>query len=134
NNLQIKSNDLSTNMFHPQTTHMYKKMKHNIFQGALVRKMVESFSRPQDITLHIESLISNLQYNPEISSKDFENSLAKVGEFLGFNVQMPEKEMGNGPDVLWCMSDGIYLVLEAKSMAVHDEITRENIGQLLISE
>src|SRR5690606_32366269 len=86
NNLQIKSNDLSTNMFHPQTTHMYKKMKHNIFQDALVRKMVESFSRPQDITLHIESLISNLQYNPEISSKDFENSLAKVGEFLGFNV------------------------------------------------
>jgi|GEM_PF-5413239 hypothetical protein len=48
--------------------------------------------------------------------------------FLGFAAMSPEKETGNGPDGLWCLSDGTYLILEAKSRAVHAEISRDNIN------
>jgi hypothetical protein len=47
---------------------------------------------------------------------------------------MPEKDLGNGPDVLWCLSDGHYLILEAKSRSTHELITRDNIRQLFESE
>jgi hypothetical protein len=78
-------------------------------------------------------VLSNLCYSPDINYKKFENALADTGRLMGFGVQEPEAEFGNGPDVLWIMNDNHYLVLEAKSMAVHDEITRDNIGQLLQS-
>jgi len=134
NNLQIKACDITTQMFHPQTSHIYKKMKLKGVQGSNVRKIIETFSLPQDVVLFIEDLILKLQYGPTFKSNQFETNLHKLGEFLGFTSQMPENELGNGPDVLWCMTNGTYLILEAKSMSTHDEITRDNIGQLLISE
>ena len=134
NNLQNKACDITTQMFHPYDTHVYKKIKSKGIQGASVRKGIEGFSTSQDVVLYVKELINSLQYNPDIKAQRFENSLAKLGRFLGFSAQMPEQELGNGPDVLWCMTDGIYLILEAKSRSIHEEITRDNIGQLLISE
>jgi replicative superfamily II helicase len=134
NNLQNKACDITTQMFHPFDTHIYKKIKSKGVQGANVRKVIEGFSTSQDVVLYVKELINSLQYNPDIKAQRFETGLAKLGRFLGFSAQMPEKELGNGPDVLWCMTDGIYLILEAKSRSIHEEITRDNIGQLLISE
>jgi hypothetical protein len=134
NNLQNKACDITTQMFHPYNSHVYKKIKSKGVQGANVRKVIEGFSTPQDVTLYIKDLIDGLQYNPDIKAQRFELKLAELGKFLGFSAQMPENELGNGPDVLWCMTNGIYLILEAKSRSTHEEITRDNIGQLLISE
>jgi hypothetical protein len=134
NNLQNKACDTTTLMFHPQSSHIYKKIKNNGLQGSNVRKFIEEFSTPQDVVLFVEDIINILKYTPDIKANQFETALASLGTFLGFSVQMPEKELGNGPDCLWCMTDGIYLILEAKSMAIHDEITRDNINQLLGSE
>lgn len=86
------------------------------------------------IEIYCNNLIADLSYNPEIKANKFEHALADLGEFLGFNVQMPEKETGNGPDVLWCMANNHYLILEAKSEAIHKEISKENINQLFGSE
>ena len=77
--------------------------------------------------------MDDLQFNPDIHHSKFEFSLAETGKLLGFHSQEPEKEFGNGPDVLWALTDNHFLILEAKSRAIHDEITRDNIGQLLQS-
>lgn len=134
NNLQIKACDITTRMFHPQFTNFYKALKSKGIQAGEVIKILKGYSRSQDVIIHINNILSNLLYDPNISASSFEQSFADLGTFLGFAVQLPERDLGNGPDILWCMTDNHYLILEAKSRSTHEEITRENIGQLLLSE
>jgi Type III restriction enzyme, res subunit len=134
NDLQGKACTLTTQMFHPAQGHVYKKILKKGVQASIVKNRLSAFDRPQDVTLYINDIIGELRYTPEIKSKNFEKKLDELGKFLGFKVQMPDTESGNGPDNLWCLTDGYYLILEAKSRAVHSEITRDNIEQLLHSE
>jgi hypothetical protein len=134
NNLQIKACNITTRMFHPQFEHIYKQLKTKGVQGAQVKKIIESYSRPQDITISTESLINELQYNSNIDARKFENKLAEIGKFLGFSVQMPDRELGIGPDVLWCMTDSHYLLMEAKSEKENGDISKEDLSQLYSAE
>lgn len=135
NDLQTRANTLTTHMFFPQFSGFsYRKMNSILHQAAEVRNNLSKFNLPKDIEIHCNGLINNLSYNPEIKANKFEHALAGLGKFLGFNVQMPERDAGNGPDVLWCLANDHYLILEAKSEAIHKEISRENINQLLGSE
>lgn len=136
NDLQSKAWDFTTQMFHPADGQLYKKIlrKETGKQAAVVKQNISEFARPQDIIVHVNGILKDLQYIPEIKAERFETQLAELGRFLGFAAQMPEIELGNGPDVLWVLTDGHYLILEAKSRAIHDIISRENIGQLLQSE
>lgn len=134
NDLQAKANDISTGLFHPAHGHTYKRIfRKDITQASLVIRELSRFQRPQDISMYVQSLLDGLQYIPEIEAKKFENKLEELGKFLGFNSQQPEKQLGIGPDGLWCLPDGTFLILEAKSRAIHEEISRQNINQLLQS-
>lgn len=134
NDLQSKACTITTNMFHPPQGHIYNKIQRKGAQPALVKARIEAFERPQDIIVHVNDILKQLKYLPEIDAKSFEKKLSELGRFLGFTSQLAERELGNGPDVLWCMTDNHYLILEAKSRSTHVEITRDNIEQLLHSE
>lgn len=135
NNLQIKAHDESSLMFFPKLgSQVFKKIQSKGIQAEAVRKRLSRFTRTQDISLHFDTIWEDLIYGKPSQSKLFEKALAELGRTLGFNVQMPENETGNGPDCLWCMSNNQYLVLEAKSDSIHTEISRDNIEQLLHSE
>lgn len=134
NDLQIKACSLTTLMFHPQQEHFYKKITIVSKQSAEIKKKIEAFTKPQDIVIYTNDLIACLQYHPDLDSSVFEEKLAELGEFLGFSTQMPERDMGNGPDVLWALTNGVFLILEAKSEAIHEEISRANVNQLLGSQ
>jgi replicative superfamily II helicase len=133
NDLQLRASALAPHMFTSTIGHNYSKISANEEQSSNVLKFISQFDKSQDLKIYCEDLLQNLQYNPDISSIKFENALANVGRLIGFDAQEPENEFGNGPDVLWVMTDNHYLILEAKSMAIHNEITRDNIGQLLQS-
>lgn len=134
NDLQSKACDQTLGMFHPQHGHVFKKiLKKASSQASLVVNNLKRFDRPQDIIMNINSIIERLQYIPEIKAKVFEGALEELGTFLGFSAQQPERDLGVGPDVLWCMADGHYLILEAKSRVTHDEISKHNVQQLLHS-
>lgn len=133
NDLQIKASSTTSHMLQSKNGHNYTKIVANEEQASQVLNFVKNFETSQDFKIYFEETLDNLQFNPDIPHTKFENSLAEVGRLIGFYAQEPELEFGNGPDVLWVMTDNHYLILEAKSRAIHDEITRDNIGQLLIS-
>ncbi|CAA0188027.1 DEAD/DEAH box helicase [Tenacibaculum maritimum] len=133
NDLQIKASSTTSHMLQSKNGHNYTKIVANEEQASQVLTFVKNFETSQDFKIYFEDTLDNLQFNPDIPHTKFENSLAEVGRLIGFYAQEPELEFGNGPDVLWGMTDNHYLILEAKSRAIHDEITRDNIGQLLIS-
>lgn len=131
NNLQIKAAEGSHNLFIPQVSYKYKQLKPLGVQAEVILKNIQRFSSSHDVVLYVKEILITLNYNPDIPAKKFEDSLQQIGSFLGFAAMSPEKETGNGPDGLWCLSDSTYLILEAKSRAVHTEISKDNINQLL---
>ena len=50
-----------------------------------------------------------------VSHDVFEQALSDLASIIGFQSQRPDLEIGRGPDVLWRMTNGHYLVIEAKN-------------------
>ena len=132
NDLQIKAT-MAPHMLTPRNGENYSKLNKNEGQASMILSYIKEFNKSQDLKIHIQSIMDDLTFSQDIKAPKFEKALKETGKLLGFDAQQPENEFGNGPDVLWIMSDNYYLILEAKSMAIHKEITRENMGQLLQS-
>ena len=133
NDLQIRASALASHMFKTKLGNNYTKISVHEEQSSNIKKFISQFDKSQDFKIYLEEVLNDLKYSPDINSTKFENALANCGRIIGFYAQEPEFEYGNGPDVLWGMTDNHFLILEAKSMAIHTEITRDNIGQLLQS-
>jgi len=133
NDLQIKASSLAPHMLQPSKGHNYTKIAINEGQSSQVQAFIKKYENSQDLEIELEDLLADLHFSKDIPHTKFEHALADIGRFIGFHAQEPEMEFGNGPDVLWAMSDNHYLIMEAKSRATHKEITRQNIGQLLQS-
>lgn len=88
--------------------------------------------------IYIQNVISDLQLKP--SSQDqgapikFEKSIYEIGLILGFDSQMPEKEIGDGgPDNFWQTGNNLAMIIECKNGAVVKEISKRDCAQLLSS-
>ena len=51
---------------------------------------------------------------PTASAARYEEALANLGGYLGFEAERPEKVYNKGPDVLWRTDAGFDFVIEAK--------------------
>lgn len=80
----------------------------------------------------IESIISNLVFTQN-SHIIFENNINKLCHHLGFEGNMPEREIGFGPDNLWNLGNNKYLIIECKNEAVTDYISKSDCGQLEVA-
>lgn len=71
---------------------------------------------------------------PAASSNQLEEGLKRLGTFLGFHSERPEKEYGVGPDVLWLPDEELGIVIESKGKKkVKNALGKEDHGQLLVS-
>lgn len=132
NDMQIKAN-MAPHMLKPINGTEYSRLNKNEEQASVILNYIQRFNKSQDLKIHVQTILDDLTFSQDIKARKFEKALETVGKLLGFAAHSPEDEFGNGPDVLWILSDNHYLILEAKSMAIHNEITRDNIGQLLQS-
>lgn len=91
----------------------------------------KKYQNAQKLELGIEALLHDLTPIPEHgSSKRFEAAMEQLGLILGYGSSRPEQETGTGPDNFWVTSDNEYWVIEAKSEATADEISRAYLEQL----
>jgi hypothetical protein len=83
----------------------------------------------------IESLRSRLVFAPEASHDVFEQALCDLGKLLGFESRRPDKETGEGPDVLW-LDGQLAVPLEAKNRmsSTTDCISKHVAAQLMQAE
>lgn len=77
-----------------------------------IKNYIAKFADYSELKMAIDSVMANLSWG--INSKKFEKSIQVVGEFLGFGSQQPDNEFKKGPDNLWAMPQGEYLVIECK--------------------
>ena len=100
--------------------------------GAIVKRLSE-YDQRAAIIADFEEAMSDLV--PEASASRYEEALANLGGFLGFDAERPEKVHGVGPDVLWRTEAAFDVVIEAKSEKDEENpLYKKDHAQLLEAE
>ena len=82
-----------------------------------------------DLLVRLNGVLDDLAFLPD-NANEFEAAMQEVAAFLGFKAQRPELEFKRGPDVLWAVGNLRYFVIECKSGAVAQKITKHYANQL----
>jgi hypothetical protein len=82
-----------------------------------------------NLLVGVNALLDDLVFDPD-HTDEFEDAVELLGQLLGFTAQRPERDTGNGPDVLWAVGELRYLVIECKSGSTADKIWRRDVAQL----
>lgn len=110
----------------------YKKLSPSIGQqaAALIINCDGRFLDSTQMKLFSDSLCNDLQFKPD-TSKTFEAAVNDLAWFLGINGQRPENDFKEGPDNLWALPNGTFLVIECKNGVTSDAgISKNDAGQL----
>lgn len=111
---------------------VYKKLAPATGQQAstLIEYHGTRFLDPTDMKLFADGLCSDLKFCPDTSEK-FEAAINELARFIGIRGQRPEKEYKEGPDNLWALHNGTFLVIECKNgVTSGDGIAKKDAGQL----
>jgi replicative superfamily II helicase len=71
---------------------------------------------------------------PSASAARYEEALANLGSYLGFDAERPEQAHKKGPDVLWRTDAPFDFVIEAKSKKEDNPLYKNDHAQLLEAE
>lgn len=110
----------------------YKKL--NPAAGQQSSKLIANHqSRFLDATqmkLYADELCTDLKFDPHTSEK-FEAVINDLAWFLGISGQRPEKDYKKGPDNLWALPNGSFLIIECKNGITSEKgIAKKDAGQL----
>jgi len=116
----------------PMHGSVYKKLAPATGQqaAALIANHQGRFLDATAMKLFADALCSDLRFDPD-TSDTFEAAVNDLAWFLGTRGQRPEKEYSQGPDNLWALSNGSFLVIECKNGITSDNgISKKDAGQL----
>ena len=90
----------------------------------------ERFLEATDRMLAIKDLVGDL-YFQKIKPDKFEAAIDEVARFIGLGSQRPDKQFKEGPDNLWGLPDGSFLIIECKNnVSSENGISKAALGQL----
>jgi hypothetical protein len=116
---QKKAHETNTGVLKPPGGVSYRKIQANQSgQAANVIDWIRQWTEPNALVLSAAAIFENLSFG--VSSEAFEKGLDELARVVGFASHRPDHEMGKGPDVLWRMVDGHYLIFEAKNQVKVD--------------
>jgi replicative superfamily II helicase len=102
-------------------------------QAAAIVSRLREYDQRAAMVVDFEAVVADLV--PEASPSRYEEALADLGNFLGFDAERPEKIHLVGPDVLWRTEAAFDFVIEAKSEKGEDSpLYKKDHAQLLEAE
>jgi replicative superfamily II helicase len=99
--------------------------------AAIVQRLLEYELRGALIA-DFDEAVSELV--PTASAARYEEALATLGHFLGFEAERPEQTYKKGPDILWRTDGPFDFVIEAKSKKKDNPLYKNDHAQLLEAE
>ena len=84
----------------------------------------------EQIRIAVDAILDGLRFG--VPADRFEGALQEAGEALGLTCERPDKEWKEGPDNLWAVRDGEFILFECKSEVKESraEIIRAETGQI----
>jgi len=128
----VAAHALEPGVIKPMHGSTYKQLTPSAGQqaAALIANHQKRFMDPTGMKLFADELCSDLQFCPDTSDK-FEAAVNDLAWFLGIRGQRPEKDFKEGPDNLWALPNGTFLVIECKNGVVAaGGISKKDAGQL----
>ncbi|MEG9433864.1 DEAD/DEAH box helicase family protein [Terriglobus sp. ADX1] len=113
NLLQIKAHKMNHSLMRPQSGMVIEQLKVHQKRVEEVRSWLKSFESNEAMMLAAEEITTKLSFGTQADK--FEDGVHQLGIALGFSSQRPDKDWRSGPDNLWALRDGHYLLIECKS-------------------
>jgi len=111
---QLKAHELNRKLLRPPSGITYRKLqKKQTSQAYGVLDWISHSNDPNALVSRADLVLEDLAFG--IDHESFEQAFYELGIMVGFDPQRPEKEIGEGPDILWCMENDQYLIIEAKN-------------------
>jgi hypothetical protein len=129
---QKAAHERDRKMLRPPKGVQYPRQTAKLLSPAVgVLEWYRSFEHTLGAIAAVNHLRSQLVFDPEASSEHFEDGLRQLGTMLGFSANRPEREYGEGPDVLWLLGQSVFPI-EAKNRVQPDVdgISKHDAGQL----
>jgi replicative superfamily II helicase len=131
NEYQIKAHKLNKYLLRPKAGMNFEKLT-MVSQKRIanIKSWLAGFDSNETMLLTVDEIAGNLEFG--VAADDFENAFNRLGVALGFNAQRPDKEWKEGPDNLWAVRDGDYLLAECKNEVElnRTEIQKSESGQM----
>ena len=101
-------------------------------QAGNINDQISKFSIPMG---HIQDFIEAVSWlTPSATSNQLEEGLKRLGSFLGFHSERPEKDHKVGPDILWLPDEPLGILIESKgNKQPQNALGKSEHGQLLVS-
>lgn len=131
NRLQVEAHRKNRYLMKPRTgMHFDRIMVISQQRVENIIKWIGSFENFEELNVALEDILGRLLFG--VKADHFEQAFDELGKALGFPSQRPDKEWKEGPDNLWGMRDGKYLLVECKSEVALDraEIYKDETGQM----
>lgn len=114
--MQLKAHRLNTLLPHAPEGIDYQKIQIELGkQPDKIVRWIKKHTEANALVVSANNILDKLSFG--IPYATFEEEFANLAEIIGFESQRPEQEYGKGPDVLWQLSDGTYLIVAAKNEA-----------------
>lgn len=128
----LSAHKLNPNVLRPMEGIAYQKLAAQ--KGAQAAEVQsyhqERFLEAADRILESNQLTDDLRFQ-SVTPDKFEAAIDDVARFIGLHSQRPEKQLNDGPDNLWALPDGSFLVIECKNNATSEKgISKADLGQL----
>lgn len=133
NKLQISAHRDNRALLRPKDGMIFKKLSVEGKRIERIKEFIQQFDDYSGLMAQLELTLGCLNFNPD--SKKFELSLESVGKYIGFTSERPEEAWKEGPDNLWGVNKGEYILFECKSgtKETRAEIHQSEAEQLLNS-
>ena len=128
---QIAAHEKNNLLLKPNADINIKLLKsEKINQALYIKKYIEKYSTPSDLELDVNEILDFMDFG--IDYKKFENSIMKIGKFLGFASEQPDQQYREGPDNLWAVAPSEYFVIECKNQIFESRgfLSQDEIGQM----
>lgn len=107
----------------------HAKIKAHNEQAIAAADFLQRFKTPHQMLIWAMELRDRLVFDPD-RTDEFEKAVQELGEALGFRSARPEKETDKGPDNLWALAANSIAVIECKSGAYGNDVSKKDCDQL----
>ena len=128
---QVKAYEKNNLLLKPNANINIKLLKsEKINQANCIRNYISKYKTASDLELEVNEILDFMEFN--VNNKKFENSIMKIGEFLGFASEQPDLLYREGPDNLWAVAPNEYFVIECKNQIQETRtfLSQNEIGQM----
>ena len=116
---QLKAHELNSNLLKPPAGVNYRKIQaKTTLQTESILNWAKNFNDPNALVVKANEILDSLVFGEPHNV--FEKSLSDLAAVLGFQSQCPDQDSRQGPDVLWCMENSHYIIIEAKNQVKPD--------------